>query len=84
MADRPAWDFLRPLAAIVAEVPDLAKTALSEPVHSWMGLRSRVLGQANAGERAGGHMWRIGRALERSPRFRGKSRDIRMLQWDRP
>ena len=69
MADRPAWGILRPLAAIVAEVPDLAETALSEPVHSWMGLRSRVLGQALAEERAGGHLWGIGRALEHPPRF---------------
>ncbi len=54
IADRPARCFLRPLAAIVADVRDLAATALSEPVHSWMGLRSRVLGQELAEERAGG------------------------------
>ncbi len=48
-----------------------------------MGLRSRVLGQANAGERADGHMWGIGRVLERPPRFRGKTRDTGMLLWAR-
>ncbi len=47
-ADRPARGILWPLAAIVAEVRDLTETAISEPVHSWMGLRSRVLGQALA------------------------------------
>ena len=35
----------------------------------------------SAGERAGGHLWGIGRALEHPPRFRGKSRDTRMLVW---
>ena len=97
---RPSAGLLRLLAAIRQPVPDLAETAISEPVYSRIGLCMDDLGQKGAlscnwGEdtrgvagdrqRSAGERRRTAHGRTNPapppPRFRGKSRDIRMLVW---
>ena len=69
--------FLWPLAAILAAVPDLAETARSQPVHSWMGLSLARLGHAGQRHARTGHAGRrpapAGRAHARSGPARAPS-----------